>query len=224
MPEAFMKDSSVPARWRVLGIINGFHIAGKSFYGSNTWLMEQLDCSEQTVTNAIAELEKMGEIETVRTRRSRLVKRALKTPETQIDHGLRPQSARVSDPKQLGTISDSNSDKECTTNVVAKATTKEVTFSSEDMRLAELLSSLIQDNYPHWKKPKNLDKWAEDINKIHRIDKIEYKTIEFVINWVQRDNFWAKNVLSGAKLRKQFNRLVVEGTSRYKTEAGKVAF
>lgn len=108
MPEGFLKDQSVPARWRVLGIINGFLMNGKPFYGSNKWLMEQLDCSEQTVSNAFKELEAADEIETKRTRRSRLVYRKLKEPtETLTALGLRPETVEVSDPNQLGTNSDS---------------------------------------------------------------------------------------------------------------------
>lgn len=107
MPEAFMQDQSVPARWRILGIVNGFAISGKSFYGSNKWLMQQLKCSEQTVSNAMEELEKMGEVRCERTRRSRMVYRTLRDPN---QLGSRPKPTRVSDPNQLGTISDSISD------------------------------------------------------------------------------------------------------------------
>jgi biotin operon repressor len=106
MPEAFLRDQSVPARWRLLGIMNGFFINGKPFYGSNEWLKEKLNCSEQTISNAMAELEQLGEVRTVRTRRSRIVYRELRDPnqlgsETQVD------SSR--DPSWLGTNSVSNS-------------------------------------------------------------------------------------------------------------------
>lgn len=113
MPAAFMEDQSVPARWRVLGIINGFAIAGKSFYGSNEWLMEQLGCSEPTVTKAIADLEALGEIQVVRTKRSRVVYRTMRDPN---QLGSRPKPTLVSDPNQLGPNSDSNSD-----NIIGEA-------------------------------------------------------------------------------------------------------
>lgn len=107
MPETFLKDQSVPARWRVLGIVNGFAINGLDCYASNAWFMEQLGCtSEQTVSNAVEELEKLGEITCDRTRRSRVMRRTFRDPN---DLGSRPQPVGVSDPNQLGTNSPSNS-------------------------------------------------------------------------------------------------------------------
>lgn len=104
----------------------------------------------------------------------------------------------------------------------SKAT--KVRFEQRDMRLAELLRDLIAANYPNWQPPKTLDKWAEDINKIIRLDNRTEQQVEYVIRWVQRNDFWAKNILSGSKLRKQFNRLVVEITNGQAQGASKVAF
>lgn len=73
MPESFLKDKGVPARWRVLAVINGFILNGGCFYGSNEWLMEQLSCSQHTVSTAFTELEELQEIRTERTRRTRKV-------------------------------------------------------------------------------------------------------------------------------------------------------
>lgn len=102
MPESFLADQNVPARWRILGIINGFLINGLEVYASNNWFMEKLSCSEQTVSNAIAELEELGEIKCIRTRRSRVIQRALRDPN---QLGSEPQPTWVSDPNQLGTNS-----------------------------------------------------------------------------------------------------------------------
>jgi hypothetical protein len=107
MPESFLLDQSVPARWRLLAVINGFLLNGKTFYGSNVWLMEQLGCSEQTVTNAVAELEKLGEIVCTRTKRSRLINRKMRDPN---QLGSETQVGSVRDPSQLGTTSELNSE------------------------------------------------------------------------------------------------------------------
>tara|TARA_Y100000310_G_scaffold336064_1_gene419638 strand:- start:391 stop:1050 length:660 start_codon:yes stop_codon:yes gene_type:complete len=113
MPESFMKDQTVPARWRLLGIINGFLINGNDFYASNEWIMDKLGCSEQTVSNAVKELEDLGEIICNRTRRSRLIKRSVLVParpkEVRVSDPKRP---RVSDPSQLGSNSVSNAERE----------------------------------------------------------------------------------------------------------------
>lgn len=106
MPESFLKDRGVPARWRVLAVINGFLINGGCFYGSNEWLMEQLDCSEQTISNAFAELEGVREIRIERTRRSR---RVYKRDPNQLGSETLTDSSR--DPNSFGTNSVSNSEK-----------------------------------------------------------------------------------------------------------------
>lgn len=106
MPESFLKDKSVPARWRVLGVINGFILNGGCFYGSNEWLMEQLDCSEQTVSNAFAELERLGEIRTERTKRTRKVYKTSRDPK---QLGSETQVGSTRDPSWFGSNSVSNS-------------------------------------------------------------------------------------------------------------------
>lgn len=108
MPESFLKDKSVPARWRVLAIINGFILNGGCFYGSNEWLMEQLGCSEQTVSNSFAELEALGEIRTERTKRTRKVYKTSRDP-SQLGSETQVGSSR--DPSWFGTNSVSNSEK-----------------------------------------------------------------------------------------------------------------
>lgn len=108
MPESFLKDKSVPARWRVLGVINGFILNGGCFYGSNEWLMEQLDCSEQTVSNAFAELERLGEIRTERTKRTRKVYKTSRDPK---QLGSETQVGSTRDPSWFGSNSVSNSEK-----------------------------------------------------------------------------------------------------------------
>lgn len=109
MPQNFMRDQSVPARWRLLGIINGFAINGLSFYATNEWIMNELSCSETTVSNAVKELEKLGEISIKRNGNSRVITRRLKNPDPS-QLVPRPKSTGVSDPSQLVHNSDTNSD------------------------------------------------------------------------------------------------------------------
>lgn len=78
MPQNFMLDQSVPARWRLLGLMNGFLINGLKFYATNEWIMSKLNCSEKTVSNAIKELEKLGEISVRRKGTNRVIARVVK--------------------------------------------------------------------------------------------------------------------------------------------------
>ena len=97
-----------------------------------------------------------------------------------------------------------------TKETIQKTITKEIVhFSIDDYNSAKLLKELIQDNLPSFKEP-DLDKWAEIINKLHRIDKYTYEQINYIIKWCQNDDFWSGNILSAEKLRKQFIQLIAQ--------------
>ena len=125
--------------------------------------------------------------------------------------------------KQIETLSD-NGKKRCREEEIRKeeidkseaklptlpkaVKTKRFKISLEDLRMVTLLSSLIKKNNPDWVMESKSESWAEDINKIHRIDKRTYEQIEFMIKWVQNDTFWSQNILSALKLREKFNELI----------------
>lgn len=80
-------------------------------------------------------------------------------------------------------------------------------FSDEQMALANELLDLIHDHLPNFKQP-NLKKWANDIRLMMERDKRSYEQIDFLIRWSQKNSFWRTNILSPAKLREQFDKLV----------------
>ena len=53
-------------------------------------------------------------------------------------------------------------------------------------------------------------RWSEAIDKINRIDGKSWPEIEDIARWAINDSFWRTNVLSGDKLRKQFDTLVIQ--------------
>ena len=79
--------------------------------------------------------------------------------------------------------------------------------SSDARRLADLLASLIRERLPKARIPASLDKWATAIDRLNRIDGHDWAEVERVMRWSQADSFWQSNILSGAKLRKQFDTL-----------------
>ena len=85
---------------------------------------------------------------------------------------------------------------------------------SDSTRLAELLFTLHKKYDRQYSPPrKHIETWAEDIEKLHRIDKREYTDIERVIRWVKSDgNFWLSNIMSGSKLREKFPQLFTQMT------------
>jgi len=78
--------------------------------------------------------------------------------------------------------------------------------NSDEFRLSELLYSLILKNNPKAKKP-NLQSWSKHIDLALRVDNRSAADLEKVIRWCQQDDFWASNILSTQKLRKQFDQL-----------------
>lgn len=81
---------------------------------------------------------------------------------------------------------------------------------SRELELSSLLYTLMTANNDKTKKP-NLQSWAEDIDKLHRIDGNSYDDIEQLIRWTQQDSFEKTNILSPAKLRKRFPQLWLKG-------------
>ena len=79
---------------------------------------------------------------------------------------------------------------------------------SDEVRLSELLLSLIRSRKPDFKQP-NIEKWAKCISLMLRVDDPPRtpERIEAVIHWCQADNFWQNNILSPEKLRKHFDQL-----------------
>lgn len=57
------------------------------------------------------------------------------------------------------------------------------------------------------KEPNISDAWLTEMEKLNRIDGHDWTAISEVIDWCQNDPFWKSNILSPAKLRKQFDQL-----------------
>ena len=51
------------------------------------------------------------------------------------------------------------------------------------------------------------DKWLADMERLHRIDERSWDQIAKAIMWCQDDDFWKANIMSPAKLRKQYDQL-----------------
>lgn len=89
----------------------------------------------------------------------------------------------------------------------SKKRTKQAQVSDKGLELAEKLFRAIEISHPGIAKPSSFDAWAKDIDRLMRIDGKNEATIQAVIEFLPRDSFWCKNVLSGAKLRKHFGKL-----------------
>ncbi len=73
LPQHFILDKEVPARWRVWAVINGFFIGGQYCWASNDWIAEKIGTHKDTVSQAVLELEKLGIVRCERGARSRKI-------------------------------------------------------------------------------------------------------------------------------------------------------
>lgn len=109
--------------------------------------------------------------------------------------------------KENSNKESSNKEKEILMSAPAKpAPTREL--PEEAKQLAERLHNWILRNKPD-RKIKNgwQERWAADIDKMHRLDGRSWEAIKACIDWSQRDDFWRQNILSGENLRKHYDRM-----------------
>lgn len=81
---------------------------------------------------------------------------------------------------------------------------------SDAYKAARYLDRRIRERLPT--KPEaseaTLQSWARDIDKLSRIDGQSWDDIADVLEYSQNDAFWAPNIMSGAKFRRQFFTLL----------------
>ena len=78
------------------------------------------------------------------------------------------------------------------------------------LRLVVLLKTLMLQNDPKAKIPKDITKWIDPIDKLERIDGRSPEEIAGVIQFSQADDFWKANILSTNNLRKHFGQLLLK--------------
>lgn len=80
---------------------------------------------------------------------------------------------------------------------------------SQEMKAARYLFKKIRENNETAKEP-NFQSWARAFDEIFRIDARDPRQVAAVIDFSQADEFWFKNILSPATLRKKFDALTVK--------------
>ena len=85
----------------------------------------------------------------------------------------------------------------------------------EAFELAKLLFSLIKNRDDKIKEP-NWIEWTMHIERLNKVDGRDFTEIKKVIYWCQNDTFWQNNILSTAKLKKQFTQLRLKMNSKPK--------
>lgn len=100
-----------------------------------------------------------------------------------------------------------------------KTAPKSVAVKELDPRSYELADVLIErvlERYPYYKNTINRQNVAKDITKILKLnDKITYDVIKVVMDWTFEDEFWQKQIRSGANFHKHFLRLLSNAQDAY---------
>ena len=85
---------------------------------------------------------------------------------------------------------------------------------SDPYDLASFLRDCILTNDEKSKVPDlhsaTFQKWCLAIDRLIRLDNREPEVVAAIIHWCQDDSFWAANIQSADKLRKQFSRLYLQ--------------
>ena len=96
---------------------------------------------------------------------------------------------------------------------IKESSTKTFNEQTIEYQLSERLYKNILLNDSKAKKP-NLEKWADYIDKLIRLDGRSIDEIEKVIDFSATDDFWKSNILSTKKLRDKFSQLFVKQQSK----------
>lgn len=86
---------------------------------------------------------------------------------------------------------------------------KSYKFEARDLACARWMFELIRSLNATHKRP-NFDAWANDIRLLREQDRRSYEDIARVFTWANKHDFWSGNILSPAKLRKQFDVLKIQ--------------
>lgn len=192
------------SKWRGFDILPGQVLTGRK------QLAKQTGLSERKIRTALKKLKTTSNV-TIKTTSKFSIISIVKWSEYQIETTIKTTS-------KVTSIRPA-SDQQVTTskNVKKDKNEKKIyVHSAKALELAEMLLGLILTNNDQFKHSEStLSRWASDIDKMVRIDKRTPEQIYAVIRFCQQDDFWHRNILSGAKLRKQFDRLWMQAKSEY---------
>jgi hypothetical protein len=81
--------------------------------------------------------------------------------------------------------------------------------TEKDEEVARWMFEVLHGVNPTAREP-NFTTWARDVRLMRECDNRTHKEIGGLFRWAQQDSFWCANILSPAKLRKQWDTLVMQ--------------
>ena len=180
----------------------------KGCFASNAHFAEFFGITKGRCTQIIKSLEKKGLV-TIKLEREgknvskRIIKvvRKLNTLVSKLNTPLSETKHPYLENDEGSNTSNSNTD--------SNTSRSKLKFETQHLKLAELLYKQIKNNSPNYPE-KDLEKWANEFRLMMERDKRDGKEIQNLIIKTQNHHFWKMNILSPGKLRKQYDRLVME--------------
>lgn len=201
LPNVVLFDTALSPNAKLLYCLISSLCASRGYcFASNQYLAEKLGLSVGRVSHLITSLEKYLDI-----RNGQNEKRQI----------CLAKNSKGGSQKQQGSIAKNSKHNNTSINKQVEYKPKAkalVKIEGEPLIIAERMAVEVTERYQFIKAQP--EKWAADIEKLHRIDGHDYQTILAVMNWSQNDDFWKQNIRSGAKLRKHFDDLLVRATSQ----------
>jgi len=114
--------------------------------------------------------------------------------------------------QRTDTDTDTDTDTELKKENKRKEPSRKLKFSDDDMITAEKMAQLVRNDIPGFTA--NLSSWANEIRRINEIDGKAHAEMLELFAFARGHSFWHKNILCPEKLRKQWNRLVLEQRSK----------
>lgn len=112
---------------------------------------------------------------------------------------------------------DNNKNNEKNVNKsIVPATQKPEKFNDGDLAFVDGMLNLLLISNPRFKQP-NKTTWANDVRKMREIDGLNHDEMARVFTWANKDQFWCTNILSPAKLRKQWDQLSAKANQQQNT-------
>jgi hypothetical protein len=135
-----------------------------------------------------------------------------------------PGSFGVSPSSSSSSSKNSTSEQKSSSDALLRSKKVKQECAREAVKLAALLKAEILSNKPDYRITQHQERqWALIADRMLRIDKRKFEEAWELIRWVQKDEFWSRNVLSMDTLRKKFDQLSMNAKPKVKAQPSGVA-
>lgn len=208
--EVWLSDKLTMIEKIIFVEIDSLDSLGQGCFASNKYLAEFCGCSVPTVTRSISKLSKLGLINFEGSGKQRKIKTTSSFRLGNLINLIRKPNHFDEEINIDNNIyiynNTSHIENEC--DEAEEKKSKKFDEKSDPYLLAKFLEKNIMNNNPKFpSSEKQKQRWAKDIDKMIRIDKIKPDDIANVISFCQKDSFWRCNILSGKKLRDKYQQL-----------------